>query len=318
MRPNSLSAIIRPDLGQVLYEYMFNPLGFQMRRALPIFRTPEKSAQYPAVKKEGFVKLPEKMVRAPRTAYVRDELEFEMKDYTTEDRGLEMPLDDTERKQYRNLIDAEIVITEAIGAKMLRKHEIAGTTLLTDTDSFENAAASKKWSQRIDCDPRSDVKAAAKKIRDATGIEADSVILSKTSFEDILDCAAFLDQCKGVLVPQLMSQDEQVAMVAKYLSVRKVIIIGEVKDTSKNPRSSVITDIWPSTMVMVAKTADSPENLREACVGRTFLWEEESPDMLVMESYRDEGIRSDIYRGRGYMKEKIVCAELGKLITTTR
>jgi hypothetical protein len=107
-------------------------------------------------------------------------------------------------------------------------------------------------------------------------------------------------------------------MVSKYLSVNKIIVIGEVKDTSKNPRSSTISDIWPSTLVMVAKTADSPENLREACVGRTFLWEEESPDMLVMESYREEKIRSNVYRGRGYMGEKIVCAELGKLITGTR
>jgi hypothetical protein len=318
MRPDSVSTIIRPDLGFVLYEYMFNPLGFQMRRALPIFKTPEKSGEYPAVKKEGFIKLPEKMARAPRTAYTRDELEFTMKDYSTEDRGLEMPLDDTERKLYRNLIDAELVITEAIGAKMLRKHEIAGTTLLTDTSSFENEAAAKKWNLKAECDPRSDIRAQKKKIRDTTGIEADSVILSKTSFEDILDCAAFLDQCKGVMVPQLMSYDEQIAMVSKYLSVNKIIVIGEVKDTSKNPRSSTISDIWPSTLVMVAKTADSPENLREACVGRTFLWEEESPDMLVMESYREEKIRSNVYRGRGYMGEKIVCAELGKLITGTR
>lgn len=318
MRPDSVSTIIRPDLGFVLYEYVFNPLGFQMRRALPIFATPEKTGEYPAIKKEGFLKLPEKMARAPRTAYARDELEFTMKDYTTEDRGLEMPLDDTEKKLYRNLIDAEIVITEAIGAKMLRKHEIAGTTLLTDTGSFETAAAHKKWDNKIECDPRFDVKAQAKKIRDTTGVEADSVILSKTSFDDILSSAAFLDQCKGILVPQLMSREEQIAMVAKYLDVSKIIVIGEVKDTSKNPRSSNVTDIWPSAMVMVAKTADNPENLREACVGRTFLWEEESPDMLVMESYREENIRSMVYRGRGYMGEKIVCAELGKLITGTR
>jgi hypothetical protein len=44
--------------------------------------------------------------------------------------------------------------------------------------------------------------------------------------------------------------------------------------------------------------ATQPSNLKEACIGRTFLWTEDTPDNLVTEEYREEQTRSNVYRVR--------------------
>lgn len=318
MRPNSTSIVIRSDLGSLVMEYLLNPASFVMGSILPVFKTLVKSGQYPIIPKEAFLKFPEKMDRAPRAAYSRDEIFFEMGNFETKDRGLEIPLDDEERKMYANLFSAEQTISLSIAAKMLRKHEKAGSDLLLDTGTFTNVAAGKKWNLKVDADPRTDVQARIKNIRDNTGVICDTVVMSETSFQDVLDCAAFIDQCKYTKTPQLSSRDEQIALVAAYFGVSKLKIVTEVYDSGKKQNSVTISDIWTNTKVMVCKTADNAEDLREPCVGRTMLWIGDSPDIITMEMYRDDKVRSDIYRGRANMAEKIVSADLGNLITGVR
>ena len=318
MRPNSTSTVIRPDLGALLYEFLHSPKDFVMPLVLPIFPTPSQNGQYPVIPKEAFLKIPSHMARAARSAYYRDDIAFETKDYATEDRGLEIPLDDTEKRMYGNLFVAEQVIADSIASKMLRKHELAGSTLLTNTSTFDNAAAAYKWNLSADADPRADVQARINNIRDNTGTICDTVVMAETSFQDVVNCAAFIEQCKYTKAVQLLPREEQIALVAAYLGVKKLRIVTAVYDASKKPNSSTITDIWTNTKIMVCKTADNPLNLKEPCVGRTFLWEEDSPEMLVMEMYREEKIRSDVYRGRGYMMEKVVAADLGNIITGVR
>lgn len=318
MRPNSTSVVYRSDLGAMVMEYLLNPAGFVMGSILPVFKTPIKSGQYPVIPKEAFLKFPEKMDRAPRAAYSRDEIFFEMGNFETKDRGLEIPLDDEERKMYANLFSAETTISLSLSAKMLRKHEKAGSDLLLSTDTFANAAAAKKWNLKADADPRADVQARIKNIRDNTGVICDTVVLSETSFQDVLDCAAFIEQCKYTKTPQLLPREEQIGLVAAYFGVKKLKVVTEVYDSGKKQNSVTIADIWTNTKVMVCKTADNPEDLREPCVGRTMLWVEDSPDIITIEMYREDKIRSDVYRARANMIEKIVSADLGNLITGVR
>jgi hypothetical protein len=44
-------------------------------------------------------------------------------------------------------------------------------------------------------------------------------------------------------------------------------------------------------------------DITEPCIGRTFLWTEDSPANPIVESYRDETVRSDIVRVRHNVDE---------------
>jgi hypothetical protein len=56
-------------------------------------------------------------------------------------------------------------------------------------------------------------------------------------------------------------------------------------------------------------------DLREPCIGRTFLWTADSPQNIVTESYREEQTRSDIYRVRQYTDEAFVFTGAGYLLS---
>ena len=64
-------------------------------------------------------------------------------------------------------------------------------------------------------------------------------------------------------------------------------------------------------MVAVIATTDS---LKDPAVGRTFLWVEDSPDLMVSESYREEQTRSDIIRVRQNVAEKLIDENFAHLL----
>lgn len=315
MRPVSSSTVIRSDLGALLYKFFNDPSVFVMSQVLPTFKTPVASGQYPIIPKEHFIKGPSNIARAARSDYYRDDAFFDVDNFATEERGVEILLDDSERNLYSHLFDAEKPIVERLSNIMLRQHEMKGAALLTNTSTFTNASASTAWSTAATCDPRADVAARKVAIRNVTGITPDTVVMSIKAFEAIVASKAFNSACQYFAAPLLSTEETQKKLVAQYLGVDKLMVVGGIKDTNKKPNANTIASIWNDAIVMVCKTADNPNDLKEPCVGRTFLFTGDSPDIITLESYREENKRSTVYRARSYLAEKIVCAELGQLIT---
>ncbi len=54
----------------------------------------------------------------------------------------------------------------------------------------------------------------------------------------------------------------------------------------------------------------------ELCVGRTCLWTADSPDAVMVEEYFEPQTRSDIYRARHHVDEKLVDADAMQLLDT--
>ena len=50
------------------------------------------------------------------------------------------------------------------------------------------------------------------------------------------------------------------------------------------------------------------------CLGRTFLWANDSPANLMVEQYREEQTRSTIYRSRQHVDEAFVFSGAGYLL----
>ena len=66
----------------------------------------------------------------------------------------------------------------------------------------------------------------------------------------------------------------------------------------------------------MARIATNPMDLEEPCIGRTFRWTAENPDdEPVVEEYREEQIRGNVYRVRHDVTEKYVFTACAMVLT---
>jgi len=316
--PTSGTTIQRPDLGVLAYEYNLaaSQRGFIARELFPVFMTPEKTADYPMIPIESLLKKPADTKRAPRGAYPRNDYQFETGTYNTYDRGLEEPLDDVERKLYARFFDAEQVTTERIIDNMLREEEARVAAMVFNTANITNTASvTTEWSTAATCTPKTDVKTAKAALRLATGVEPDAMAISKTVFDNLLVCAELKNYLQYTS-PHLMETEEmQRQLLARYLGLQKVVVGNALYDSAKKGKSFSLTDIWDDEYALLFKLPVNAMDLKDPVLGRTFIWDKDGAEEMIVETYREERIRSDVYRARNYLDQNFMFTGAGYLLS---
>lgn len=300
-------ATLRQDLGQVAYEYAENALqaGFIGTSVLPVFETPVQTANYPVITKESLLALPDTK-RAARSAYARSDWEFDDGTFACKEFGWEEPVDDSEAALYRNFFDAEVVATQRATSILLRNQEKRIADKLTSTGTFGTHNVGVKWDVPATCKPRNDVQDAALSIYNGTGLTANAFVCSKKTLDLILTCSQFQEATKYTTAALLAPLEEQRRLVAMFLGVEQVLVGNAVYNSGKKGAAFSATEIWSNAKGIVCRVATEPQNLKEACIGRTFLWTEDSPQNLTTEQYREDQTRSDVYRVRHNVDEAFV------------
>src|SRR4030067_163304 len=169
-RPTSTTAIQRPDLGAIAYEYLIDApnRGFICLDLLPSFEVGEQSADYPVIPFEALLKI-QSTARAPRGAYARGDYEFETGTYSCKENGWEEPVDDVERKLYRRFFDAEVVAALRATDIVLRSQEArVSAKVFNPANITQTSAVTVEWDTSATCTPREGV-ATAKEARPAAG-----------------------------------------------------------------------------------------------------------------------------------------------------
>jgi hypothetical protein len=317
MRPTPGTTIQRPDLAAIAYEYMYEQsrdkfIGLQL---FPAFPVPEVSADYPFLPIEAIMKLSDTK-RAPRGNYNRDDWEFETKTYTCAEYGKEEPVDDVERKLYTRFFDAEeIAVMRAVDV-MLRSQEKRIADIAFNTGNFANAAVSVEWDTASTCTPRSDVITAKKAMRTATGLLPNSIVMTWNVFTNLFLTAEIMTAFRYTNPVELGGFAAQKSLLAQYFGVQNVLIGDAMYDASKKGKAFSLTEIWDDEYVGLFVVSGG-KDLKEPSVGRTFVWEKDSPATagLVIEAYREEQKRANVYRARHYLGHNITFAGAGYLLT---
>lgn len=309
------NAIIRPDLGVLAYEYSLGAAtqGFIGHQVLPPFNTVLQSSQYPVIPAEAILETADTQ-RAPRTAYARGDWEFDFKDYTCKENGWEEPLDDTEAALFSRYFDAETVAVQRATLMVLRSQERRVAAKVMDTNTFSNAPAAHAWNSYADADPLADVNKAKEHFRYSVGLKPNALIMDEDVLKHISMCDAVMDRIK-YSSPNAIRGELTLEQLKAYFSVPTIIVAGAVYNKAAKRKNKEIATIWPTDMIMLACLSGGGQNLKEPCLGRTFLWEEDSPGMLTTEQYREEQTRSDIYRVRQNTDECIQFTGAGYIIT---
>lgn len=315
-RPTSATTLQRPDLSTLAYEYMLDAdrRGFIGLSILPIFEVPQQSADYPKIPTEALLKLQETK-RAPRAAYPRSDYEFETGTYACVEYGWEEPIDDVEASLYRRFFDAEVVANMRAVDILLRGQEKRIADLVMSTSNITNTSnVSTEWSTAASCTPHADVETAKEAMRAATGLLPNAIAMTYKVFTNVLKSKELKDAFRYTNPIEIGGLEMKRRLLAQYFGVDQVLVGGAIYDSTAKGQSTTIADIWDDEYILLAKLSGGGADLREPCLGRSFLWTADSPSNLVVESYREEQTRSNIIRVRHNVDEAFIFAGAGYLL----
>ncbi len=310
------TAIVRNDLGTIAWEYSLeaSQRGMIGLKLLPIFKTPKKAGEYPIITTESFLK-GQTTKRAPRAAYNRSDYTFKKGNYSCEEHGFEELLDDSERALYGDAqIDAETIATLRAVDVVLRNQEVRIVAKVLDTATLANIAVGTAWSVAATATPRKNVIDAIEVMRSTQGVKPNKMVVSEKAKNDLLLTAEITDALKYTNPIELGGMEAQLRILAQYFGVDEVMVAGSQRDTAKKGQSKSLSDIWTPTICGLYSTSDS-RDLKEPSLGRTFLWEADSPENFVTEQYRAETNRSDVFRARQNVDEEFIFTGAGYLLT---
>ena len=315
-RPTPSTTLQRPDLGAIAYEYSeaASELGYIAGELMPIFETTLQTGTYPVIPLEAFLKIQE-TERAPRGNYNRSDYQFKDGSYVCKDRGWEELLDDSEAAMYRRFFDAEEVAAKRAVDVILRSREYRVAAKLMNTSNITGTSnVSIAWNTSATATPRKDVTTAKTAMRAASGLAPNVLAMAKAVFDAVMLTKEIMDAFRYTNPIEVGGEEAQRRLLAQYFGVDRILVGNAIKDGAKKGQSAVIADIWDDEYVLLAKVSTGGPDLREPCIGRTFLWTEDSPNMLVTEQYREEKARSTVYRVRNNVDEAFIFQKAGYLL----
>lgn len=317
--PRPSSAAQRPELAATVMEALDGPMtaliGLQV---MPIFSALEATGQYPLIPAEAMFSIPDTR-RTDRGEYQRSDWNWEWDTYACVENGWEEPVDDRERRMYRRYFDAELLSTRRAVNIILRGQEKRIADMVFNGSNFSAHDVTNEWDDGSNATPIQDVKTGRAAIHDAIGLEPNTLIVAYSTFLHLGVCDEIVDRIKYTN-PAVQRGDIAASLLAQAFGVQQVLVGGAIYNSAKKGQDASLSALWSNEYAMLCVTDASPRLAETPCIGRTFLWTEDSPANPVVESYRDEKIRGDIVRVRHDTDEEFIstaCAYLMSNITTT-
>ncbi len=311
-RPTSSTTVGRPDLKSVLTEYIEGPSDFIGTHVLPTFSVERQAADYPVIPIEALLSIPNTS-RRPRGEYNRSDFEFENDSYNCVENGWEEPVDDVEERLYSRFFDVEKVSAMRALGIIRRVQEKRIADMLFNASNFTANAVTNEWDDGANATPITDVKAGHLAIKNATGLSPNTMVISYSTFLDLGVCAQIIDRIKYTN-PDVERGNIDHALLAKAFEVDRVLVGGGRYNSADKGLSASLSSLWSNEYAMLCVTSAS-QDVQTPCVGRTFLWTQDSPENEMVESYREEKTRSDIIRVRQHTDEELILTAAAYLLS---
>jgi len=305
--PSPTSTIQRRDLGDLVSEYALERsresfIGLELMPSLGVML---QSGNYPIIPVEEMLK-PRDTKRNPRGGYNRGDWGFEQGNFATEEFGWEELVDDSLAKNYGSYFEAE-AISARIATDVLLRGQEARIQTLADT-AYANAV-SVKWSTSATATPRKNIEAGIKSINQNTGMLPNVFACTWQTFNNLIKTNEVLEATKytGGGAITMSGFERQKEMIAEYFGVDRVIVSNAVQNGNNEGSTSGFsaTQIWNDAYGYLVVTSAGPIESGPSW-GRSFLWTDDSPNNVNIESYRDEEVRGEVIRARHNTDEKIL------------
>jgi len=319
--PSENLATLRPDLaaGFMEWDYEMNAAGLIGARVCPIMDVAEAFGQFGRLPLASMLQKRETR-RRESGDYNRSNWKFDKDNFDTEEHGLEEPIDNKEKKMYRNWFDLDEVSAGRVFNGLLLGYEqrVADRFLDTsifDTGSGKSAPCSTTWKDFDNSEPIQDVKAACEASRDVSGVWPNTVIMTRRAFRDARESKSLIDRIKfwGGDDPKTKGVTKKV--LADVFDVENVEVANTVQNVAHEGQDPSLEEIWNDDIVVVCSVRKS-RDIRAMTLARTFHWAEDGGDINgIIEEYMDMVKRRRIMRARHQTGEKIMYEKLGYHIT---
>ena len=304
------AATANPVLTAMLEKYLRLKSGFVASRLAPYFHASEQSAKYYVFDRDNMMSIPTDLSRAPSGPYKRTSLKLSDDSYSTTDKGIEIPVDDYERSKYKNTFtidDAAMRRAETI----IRVNHEKRVAALAVSAGVTSSVPTVKWDTFATSTPVADIDTAKEYVYKNCGMDANLMILPRPVYMFLKEHPAIIDKIKysqkGISTVEIMQE---------VFGIAEILVAGLGENTAASGQAVVPGYIWADNVIICH--AENTEDLQAPNFLRTFLWTESTGnnDVLV-ESYRENAIKSDIHRASQYTDEKLVGAELGYALKDT-
>jgi hypothetical protein len=298
------SATANPVLSALFQKFRQNMGSFVGMQLAPVFNTGEQSAKYYVFGDENERDIPDLKGRAPSSPYPRTSITLSDDSFDCVNRGIEIPVDDNERAKYADAFAADAAAMRRAALIVSINHEKRVKTLAT-SGAVTSSSPSTKWDAASGSDPLGDVDTAREAIYTATGGEANVMIINRAVYNVLREHAAILDKYKhtqpGIITSELL---------ANVFGVQRLIVAGALENTANEGQTATPAQIWGDSVIL-AIASNSPD-LESPNFMRTFNWSDRSgPNGVLVETYREDAVESDIHRAKQHTDEKITGASLG-------
>lgn len=306
MRPKKGTTVYRPDLGVAVIEAGTNPTaGTIGLKVMPPYTTPDETDTFLVVPMEAMMTI-ENVDRKDRGAYNRSDWDYENGLYKTIEKGHEEPIDDNEyarlERRMPGLAD-EITTMRAMGI-ITRAQEKRIADKVMDANAFTVTDVSTAFDVFADATPVSDFNDAKSDYRKQCGMLPNCAVMSWNTRQNITQCAQIINRLlytfPGIDLNQIT--DEQ---LARILDIPQVLVGNIMYNSADKGQTRSLSDIWSDDYICLTRVSAS-EDLADPCIGRTFVWTEDNSENPIVETYREEQIRSDVYRVRHQVDERLI------------
>lgn len=247
---------------------------------------------------------------APGDVYKRGVLENSTDTYLTEEYAMEYKLPDQIRTAgARNGIGWDMVITSSLQEQLALQKDLSFATDFMKTGVWGTGSLTAgKWSVSATTKPVADVIAAARTIRRAIGSSRNYKLVGVggTIVESALLSAA--DIASRIQYVRESTVNNLRGALAASLGIDELIIADREYNTAKEGQTPTYSPVFDDDFLLVA-VPTSP-GLETPAAGYTFEWDDGN-GVSYVEEYRDDTVKSDIYRAIEYYDQKVVDGNLG-------
>ncbi len=309
MRPTEGTRVYRPDLGAVVEEGLgFDDMGYIGMQLMPPLYTLDDAGSFLVLPEEAFHSM-EETGRAPRGAYNRSDWEYEDGIYHTREHGHEQPIDDSERKKLERRSGAISVDNLAVKRSrgiIARGQEKRIASIIQNESNFYTDPAAAINAESNPGNPLEIIGDGIEYMRNHYGILPNVVQMNWKLFKSLKSNPFVVDRLKFTF-PGIDIEKLSAAQVAHMLDVPQVLIGGaQYNSATKNKKKTInLTEFWDPNYIFLGRVSHSDDEL-DPCCGRTFVWTEDSAEEPIVETYREEQTRSDIYRIRHQVGETLI------------
>lgn len=316
---NTSGATIRQDVNIVVQEAAAADSFFIGQRVLPPMPVDAKSGTYPKLQ-IGTGELLSNIAteRSRGSSYGNVVRAWTSDTYDCVDRGLEEAVDDVDARDLSRFFNYEATAAKLCLRNVQLAHEVRAAAAVFNTTNFgsaTNSTVAYTNANLTTIDFPTDLVNAIERVNN-NGAAANTIVMGSTVFARLVRSTLLVNWIRGTVAGQVSGSPVNAANIAASFADFGIqnCYVGRARyNSAKKGATASMSTIWSTSYIWVGSVNPNAMTPQDGGAGFTLYWNQEG-GLFVTESYRNEGVRSNMIRVRQNTAEKITDGTAGTLI----